>query len=138
MSLPTTNFAVDGRTYTTTLLPATQALVLMPKLIALFGKELTSLLLAAKDANIEALLDDPETLGAVVTTIAKNAAENNGLLLLHELMRHTTTKIVLAGGSQVEASVFDNFDTHFAGDYLHLINVAVQVARASFIKPSAA
>lgn len=133
--LPTTSFSVDGRDYATTLLPAREALVLLPKLGALIGRDLVSLMLATKDLDSASLLEDPETLGAIISTVAENAAKGNGLLLLHELMRHTTCKQIQLANSVVEASVYDAFDTHFAGEYMHLINVAIQVARASFIKP---
>ena len=136
MALPTTTFTVDGKSYTTRLLPARDALVLMPKLIVLLGRDITGLFLASKDVDPGTLLENPEVLASIVATIAEKAVESDGLLVLHDLMRFTTFPLTLAGGNVVQASLFDNFDEHFAGDYIHLIKVAVEVGRASFTKPS--
>ena len=138
MALPVTDFVVNGRDYKTTLLPARAGLILMPKIIALLGRENTTIMLAAGEKGLAKLLANPETMGAMLHEISTKATEDNGLLLLHEVMRHTTCKQIQASESVVEASVYDNFDTHFAGDYLDLFTVAIHAARASFTKPSSA
>jgi hypothetical protein len=136
MALPVTEFKVGGREYKTTLLTARAGLVMMPKIIALFGREVTTLFLASGDEKAGALLKNPEVQAAMLDTVGKNAADNDGLLVLHELMRHTTYRATLAGGNEVDASVYECFDELFAGDYLVLFTVAMEVARASFVKPS--
>jgi hypothetical protein len=140
MALPVTEFKVGGREYKTTLLTARAGLVMMPKIIALFGREVTTLFLASGDEKAGSLLKNPEVQAAMLDTVGKNAADNDGLLVLHELMRHTTYKATLTHGTttpvEVDASVYDNFDELFAGDYLVLFTVAMEVARASFVKPS--
>lgn len=136
--LPKTSFSHNGRDYTTTLLPALEGLVIMPKIIVLFGREITSLILVTPEPKLRELLGDMEVLGGFLHTISKNAADNNGLLLLHEILRYTTCKQIQLANSVVEASVYDNFSTHFAGEYMDLFTVAILAARASFTKPSSA
>lgn len=138
MALPITEFTVNGRAYKTTLLSARAGLVMMPKIIALFGREITTLLLTAGEEGLPKLLSDPETQAAVLHTVSKNALNDDGLLLLHEMMRHTTYRATLAGGNEVDASVYEQFDELFSGEYLDLFTVALRVARASFAKPSSA
>jgi hypothetical protein len=136
MGLPITEYVVDGRDYKTTLLPATQALVLMPKIIALLGKEITTLVLASGEDGLQQLLSNPEILASMLHTISKNAAESNGLLLLHEIVRHTSCKQVQMASGLMEAPLYEAFDGHFAGDHTHLFKVCIFAARASFTKPS--
>jgi hypothetical protein len=140
MGLPVTEFTHAGREYKTTLFPATHGLVMMPKIIVLFGREITTLLLSTDEAGLKKLLEDRETLAAMLHTISKNAVagDGEGLLLLHEMMRQTTYKATLAGGNIVDASVHGDFDLLFSGEYMDLFTVAIRVARASFAKPSSA
>lgn len=140
MALDVTDFTHAGREYKTTLLPATKGLVLMPKIIVLFGRELTTLMLSTDGSGLGRLLADPEVLANALYTISQNALRNDGegLLLLHEMMRFTTYKTVLAGGNVVDASVYTDFDLLFSGEYMDLFTVAIHVARASFAKPSSA
>jgi len=137
-SFPTASFTVNGRDYTTRLLPASDALVLMPKIVKLMGRQVFMIFMATSETGLAALLADRETLGSIIFTICENAADNDGLLLLREMMRYTTCKQIQLANSQIEASVFDNFDQHFAGDLLDLGTTAIHVGRASFTKPSPA
>jgi hypothetical protein len=140
MALPFTEFTHAGREYRTTLLSARAGLVMMPKIVVLFGREVTTLLLSTSEAGLGKLLADGETLAAMLHTISQNAlaGDGEGLLLLHELMRHTTYQLTLNGGNIVDAEVYRDFDQLFAGEYMDLFTVAIQVARASFAKPSSA
>jgi hypothetical protein len=140
MSLPVTEFKHGGRDYKTTLLSARAGLVLMPKIIVLFGKSITTLLLSTDEKGLNKLLADGETLAAMLHTISTNALEGDGegLLLLHEMMRHTTYRLTLAEGNVVDGSVYQDFDALFSGEYMDLFTVAIQIARASFAKPSSA
>lgn len=138
MALPVTDFTHAGRQYRTTLLTARAGLSLMPKIIVLFGREVTTLLLTTDEKGLTALMSNGEATAAMLHTISKNAAQDDGLQLLHELMRHTSYKLTLADGQVVDASVYDHFDELFSGEYLDLFTVAIRVARASFAKPSSA
>lgn len=136
MTLPTTSYTVNGRDYTTRLLPARDGLVLMPKIIALLGKEITTMILISPGDQLSALMQDMEVVGSMLHAVSEKAASDNGLLLLHELLRHTTCKQVQLANGMMELSVYENFDTHFAGEYMDLFTVAIHAARASFTKPS--
>lgn len=146
MALPTTTYTVKGREYTTTLLPASESLVLLPRIITLLGKELTQLLLATDNkppapgvkSPLEVLLADPEVMAATFHTICTNAMKQggDGLLLLRDIVRHTTCKHVQLAESIGEAPLIDAFDEHFAGELMDLMLVCIYAARASFTKPS--
>jgi hypothetical protein len=136
MALPTTTFTVNGREYTTTLLPASESLLLLPRIIALLGAEITGLLLAG---HVEPLLGDPEQLGATLYTISSNAvAQGPDSLrrLMFDVVRHTTCKHVQLAESIGEAPLVNVFDEHFAGELSDMFQVFIQAARASFTKPS--
>lgn len=142
MALPVTHFTHDGRDYYTTLLPASEALVLLPKLIAAFGDGVTSVLLAVKPGETASAIEslsDPLILGPLLQHIASACANNSGLLILRDVLRHTEcAQIKLDGGTILRASVFDNFDHHFAGDLGNMLAVCIKAAQASFAKPSGA
>jgi hypothetical protein len=138
MALPVTEFQVGGREYRTTLLTARAGLVMMPKMIVLFGRDIVGIMLSTSEDQLAKLLADTETLANTLCTISENAlaGDGAGLLLLHEMTRHTTYKATLAGGNEVDASVYEQFDELYSGEYLDLFTVAIRVARASFAKPS--
>jgi hypothetical protein len=136
-------------------LPATEALVLLPKIVTLLGRDIATLLLqtastpapADPDAPADApavsmlakLLSDPEVTVSMFCTVCTNAVEvGNGMLLLREILRRTTCKQVRVSNGVMELSVYDAFDEHFAGELSHLLRVAIHAARASFTKPSPA
>jgi hypothetical protein len=126
---------IAGIHYTTKTLPASVGLVIMPKLMALFGEALVGLFFATDDESREALLEDPKVLAAVVSSIAEKAAESNGLLVLKDLLVSTTADKVAVGDAEVPGSVHTHFDGHFAGRYRHLVEVALWVGQANFFAP---
>ena len=131
---------ISGITYTTTLLPASRGLVIAPKLIALFGSNLLGLLLGLAQTEeegeakgkIQALLEDPKVLGAVVAQVAGNAAEEDGLLILRDMLATTEADLVKIGDAQVPGSVHVHFDQHFAGRLKHLFEVCLWVGQLNF------
>lgn len=123
---------IDGATYITTMLPATDGLKIMPKLIALLGQTGMELLLATSDDDKEKLMADPAVKAALMSSIAERAAEDEGLMVIKDLMKSTTCDKIKVGDNFVTDSVYENFDDHFAGRYMHLINVAMWVGRVSF------
>lgn len=126
---------IGGITYTTKTLPASQGLVILPKLLALFGEALVGLFFATEDETRDKLLEDPKVLAAIISSIAEKAAEDNGLLVLKDLMASTTADKVRVGEAEVPASVHAHFDHHFAGRYRHLMEVALWVGQANFFAP---
>lgn len=139
-TLPKTRHSHAGRDYETQLMAASDALRLLPRIMRVFGAPLMQLL-SASDGDTEAALAQLGK-GSAVITLAREisevcAADPDALLVLRDVLRYTECdQVKLAGGTLVKASVYENFDTHFAGAYGELMAVAVQAAQASFVKPS--
>ncbi len=125
---------IDGITYTTTTMPATRGLQILPKLVDLVGEDGITLLMATTDEDQNSLMANREIMAALVTGIASRATEG-GLLVLKELLELTTCDKIKIGDNYIEGSVYKNFDDHFAGRYMHLISVAIWVGRVSFGRP---
>ncbi len=126
---------IDGVTYTTRTLPASRGLVIMPKLLALFGEPVLKLMFTADaDQRVE-LLQQPKIVAALLHGIATNASETDGLLVVKDLFETTTADKVRIGDAEVEGSILSHFDGHFAGRYAHLAAVALWVATCNFIAP---
>jgi hypothetical protein len=126
---------IDGITYTTTTLPAAAGLVILPKMMSLFGEALIGLFIATDDDTRESLLEDPKVLAAMLTRVSEKAAEDDGLLVLKDLLVSTEADRVSIGDAEVPGSVHTHFDGHFAGRYRHLFEVALFVGVSNFIAP---
>jgi hypothetical protein len=126
---------IDGTIYTTTTLPATDGLRIMPKLVALLGDSLVGLIFATDEKQRDGLMEDPKILAAIVTGIATTAAETDGLMVIKDLLRTTEADRVRIGDAEVPGSVHTHFDLHFAGRYKHLIEVAMWVGQVNFFAP---
>ena len=139
MALPTTTFTVSGKTYVTELMPATEALIFLPKLVTLLGRHVVTMLLTTPPEELEKAMADGEMLAGILHQMSVNAVEiGNGLLLFHEMTRRTICKHVQMSNGPAEAPLYDAFDMHFAGKLMDLFTVIMHVARASFTEPSAA
>ncbi len=128
---------IGGITYTTTTLPATKGLVIMPRVLKLFGATILKILFEAEsDEDRQALLSDPQVIAALLTEIAGNAAEDNGLLVVVDILQTTTADKVKIGDTTVsDVRVTDHFDEHFSGRYAHLAEVTMWVASCNFGEP---
>lgn len=134
MALPTHTYKVGDHTYTTRLLTASASLAMLPRIVCLLGQELTQLVLGTGGNGLDKLLANPEVIGAMMHTISSNAVEQgDGLLLIRDLLAHTTVGLEVG---EVSLSHTDVFDSHFAGNLGNLLLVAMHAARASFTKPS--
>lgn len=140
ITLPKTRHAHAGRTYETQLMPASEALRLLPRIMRVFGAPLMQLL-SASDGDTQVALGQLGS-GAAMPSLLREiseacVADPDALLVLRDVLQRTECdQVQLAGGTMVKASVYDNFDTHFAGAYGELVTVAVQAAQASFVRPS--
>lgn len=126
---------IGGVKYATKLFPATEGLVLAPRVIALFGKDILELFMATDEEQTEELLGMPSVTAAMLASMAETASkdrEGGGWLVMRELMRYVTADKVRIGEAEVDGSVFEHFDLHFAGRYQHLLEVAMWAARAGF------
>ena len=83
---------IDGVTYTATTLPATDALIILPRLVALFGDGIVSLFMATGEDGMAELMENPKVLASVITTVATTAADpegifkGEGLLVLKDIL----------------------------------------------------
>ena len=126
---------LDGKPYTCETFPATEGLVIIPKLLALLGDDVANLIFSTDDAEIAELMGNTKVMAAMLMKISMRVSETDGLLVLRDLLQYTTCDKVQVGEAELTASVYERFDTHFAADYLHLIKVVQWVARASFASP---
>ena len=126
---------IDGKSYSCKTFPASEGLVILPKLITVLGEAVTNLVFGVEDDELAEAMSNPKIIGAMLVKISEGVAENDGLLVLRDLLKYTTCEQVQVGDAQIPQSVYERFDTHFAGEYMHLINVTTWVARASFGNP---
>jgi len=134
-TIKTHESVIDDKTYFCKTFPASEGLILLPKMLSLLGEEVANLIFGLEDADLDGLLEDAKIVTQMIIRISERAAETDGLLVLRDLMRYTECDKVKVGDAEVRASVHERFDSHFAGDYGHLIRVAVWVGRASFANP---
>lgn len=131
---------IDGKLYRCKTFTASEGLVLFPRLVALLGEEMVNLVLATGDRQLADLLGDRKVVAAMMVKISERAAEDDGLLVLREVLKHTVyvrrhQEPGAKAPVEVPESVYKTFDEHFAGDYMHLLNVCIWVGRASFGAP---
>jgi hypothetical protein len=133
---------IGGRTYTTEKLGAIAGVTLMPRVLAMVGQEVFSLMFGTSVENRKNLLKDPKVRGALLAGISEKLtaleAETGKppLLVFHELLKKTECDKVRIGDTEVGGNVHTHFDTHFAGDYAHLLEVVIWVGTVNFIGPS--
>lgn len=126
---------IDGVTYTTRPLPASIGLVIMPKMIALFGEPVLKLIFSSTGEEREVLMEDPKVIASILHGMASNAADTDGLLVIRDLFQATKADKVRMGDAEVEADIHTHFDIHFSGRYAHLAAVAMWVAQVNFFGP---
>ncbi len=126
---------IDGITYTTVTFPATEGLDLMQRFAALVGPDVAALVLGVDDDEAQAVLGVPEVAVAIVTKAAERGAPGDFSSMAKALLVHTTADKVAIGSAEVAGGVAKHFDGHFAGRYLHLLEVCIWVARVSFARP---
>lgn len=133
---------IDGKKYTTSTLPASEGLVVFPKILRLLPKATLKLFFALggeegeeeENDELAAALEDPEVVATLLSTLAKQVADTNGLGVVRELLAHTSCSNIQIGETEGEGDMNTHFDDHFAGDYTHLFHVAVWVAKVNFGK----
>jgi len=135
VSTPKQSKSIDGITYTTQLFPTTDGLILMAKLGDLLGETGLAVVIGAATDPSKSLAGEASLLAPMLGNIASRAAENDGLLVIKDLLRYTKCDKIKIGSNEVTGSAYDHFDDHFQGRYMHLMRVAVWVARASFVGP---
>ena len=128
---------IDGKAYATQTFPASEGLLLLPRIIGLFGENILSLFVAVDDEKKAAkLLENPKILAALLIEMAAKAEDSpDGWMVLKDILKYTTCETCKVGAVESAGSVFTHFNTHFAGDYMHLLKVCFWAAQEGFSKP---
>ena len=130
---------VGDISYSCKTFPASEGLVLLPKIVSLIGDKVANLVFGVGEEGIASIMEDSAVMTTIMVRISERAEENNGLLVVKDLLKYTTYKEILKdpNGSthEMERSAYDEFDDHFAAKYMHLLQVAFWVGRASFGNP---
>ena len=151
---------IDGVTYQTTTFGAIAGCELIRRLALMVSSDAIEMLIAAPDQQIEVetedgedgedgesktvtvpgwvgVLSSPAFLMRLVTGAAEGSSEGDLSELLQLLLRKTTATPLQIGAAQgATGNVADHFDTHFAGRYMHMLEVAGWVLRLGFAVPS--
>lgn len=132
---------IDGITYETTTLPATVGLSVFPRLVALLGDKILPLVFEVGGEGLEALFKDSKVIGVLISNIAERATSKmaegeDPMSVLRDVLVKTTADKVRIGSTEVQGSVHKSFDSHFAGDYRHLIAVVGWVGGVNFMPAS--
>jgi len=145
---------IDGITYTTKTFPATPGLDLIQRLSAMVGPDLATVIFASDDDGTGGILDllksvaepgDEEDGSAMLQAMALAAAAigkaaeraqpGEFAAFAKALLSRTTADKVTIGDAEGPGIVATHFDDHFAGRYLHLLEVCIWVARVGFVRP---
>lgn len=119
---------VDGLTYTTTKLPCSKGVEIWTHLSALLGPVFPAIV-TGKFAGL-----DPRVVGKV----SEQALRLGIVPVLKDLLRSTVVDFLRSGGvmSEKGGNVSMHFDTHFAGEYVHLIKVCMLAVAHNLRGPS--
>ncbi len=119
---------IDGLTYTTTKLPCSKGIEVWTHLSALLGPVFPAVM-TGKFAGL-----DPR----VVAKVAEQALRLGLVPVLKDLLSSTSVDRLRSGGltGETGGNVRAHFDTHFAGEYLHLLKVCVLAAAHNLRGPS--
>ncbi len=134
---------IDEVTYTTRTFPASEGLVIYPKLLALFGEEGIAFFLEMASGGIggedvaEQIFDEAPKVAKMVASIATNGGAG-GFLIIKSLFTNTKADKLVLGDTVAPGSVDQHFDEHFSANYAHLAKVAFWVAKVNFGKLFAA
>jgi hypothetical protein len=120
----TTQATIDGLVYTSTKLGAIAGVDLLPKLSALLGDAVLRLILTGSSE----VLRDPGVAAAIFVRVSERAGSG---LPIKDLLKRVKCNALRPIGKP--GSVVDGFDDHFAGEYVHLLNVCEFAARHNFL-----
>jgi tail assembly chaperone len=146
---------IDGITYRARTLPASDAAVLLPRLINVIGKRSMAVVLGALfpalfpaedgeerpgvDAALAALMASPEVVAALIGEASERMAadDRHGLEALSKLLLKgvTADKVRIGAAQATNASVLDHYDTHFAGGMMHMLVLCTWIIGINFTKP---
>lgn len=120
---------IDGVTYTSTKLPARVGLELMPRVTTLVGSGLLRLIATGE---VDALPID--RLASALVAVADRALRDGLAPLVLDLLASVQCGAFRDGGEGKITA--DKFDSHFAGEYLHLLKVCALALAHNFRGPT--
>jgi hypothetical protein len=128
---------IGGHEYVCETFPASEGLVLLPKLLALLGDDVAKLVFSTSEEQQAQIFGSADLLAGILVRVSERAAENNGLLLVRDCFARTKCTTGKVGDAVVEIDLGDvrRFDSHFAGKYGHLFEVFAWIVRLSFGSP---
>lgn len=131
---------IDGLTYHTKTLTATEALRLLPRLILVLGQAGLAVFLKAGVEGLRRMInEESEVAAALLQDAAERLAEEGGDsldALAKALLAHTTCDQVQIGEHTRTAPLAVHyFDSHFSRRYRHLLEVCLWVGQLSFDEP---
>lgn len=123
----TVQIKLDGLVYTSTKLAAATGVNLWPRVVSLLGAGTTRLVAGAGN--------DTPTVDwwAAITIIADRATRIDFVGLIKELLDRMQCNALRGGG---EGKVVPAFDTHFSGEYVHLLKVCALALAHNFRGPT--
>ncbi len=138
---------IGGVTYTTTTFTAAEALVVWPRVLALLGDGLVSMLFSSEADERGEILADPKVQSAIMVGLAERAADPDGIFkgeglleLVKDFLQKTTCDQLRIGDTTVPDAqgngLVTHFDQHFTGRMGHLMEVCMFVGEANFSESS--
>lgn len=120
---------IDGLVYTSTKLPCQKGLDVFFATLAMVGRGLTHRLATGDLAGLDL---------SVLATLAEQAIRHGAVEVAKELLGQTTCGTLRSGGmtGQTGGNVKAAFDSHFSGEYLHLLKVVIFVMGHNFRGPT--
>lgn len=131
---------IGGRTYTTRPLPGRVGFDLMARMISYAGEDIVTLMFAVAEDKRNEALGNAAIQAKMIHEFCSNAiASRHGTErptdILFELMASTTCDQIQLGDTTIKGNVQKHFDSHFAGDYSHLMEVVQFVGEVNFAGP---
>jgi hypothetical protein len=119
---------IDGLVYTSVKLPARVGLELAPRVTSLLGAGLLRLVVTAEIEELGA-----DKIAAALVMVSDRAMRDGLVPLVLDLLQKTQCGKLRGGG---EGPVVPAFDSHFAGEYGHLLAVCAFVLAHNFRGPT--
>ena len=120
---------IDGVMYTSIKFPARTGLELMPRVTTLIGSGLLRLVATGEAESLPI-----DRLALALVAIADRALRDGLTPLVLDLLAHVQCGAFKDGGDGKITG--DKFDTHFAGEYLHLLKVCALALAHNFRGPT--
>jgi hypothetical protein len=128
---------IDGIAYHCQQLPATDGVRVFRTLTKIAGEKLIELIATADNDERTALLSDRSIIARLVSHIADNTADTDIELLRSLTAGMTCDQVTYKGVEKpTKGDVFQHFDSHFAGRYMHLGKVLWFAIEVNFANPT--